>query len=878
MKSNVTFKTFISLVVATLTSTAIFAGILLVASLVLLDDNPTWEESAMFNNELEQQLSIALNQAAEYDDLMAIYDEPLDLKTLEEESRRLDSEIALLQRRSEEISLLLMGNYYRAEEDWTEVGWTEKDPAEEDRAEEDRAENNWSREPAMTKATAGTWAADSQSDYESSLQAAEKAQEPLLREQQKIEQKLQELLNRQGTFSNLSWDRDISAWEFVLQRENDVLTNRRDLLPPESPLTIHKIPMDVATAAAKEQYYNYSLSDGQLYWDDGSVSVQAVVAPVEVKGFAFTPKVHSNIDGFQGAWLVWYALHGKFTYLLLTTIVSAVAAILLMVWLFSSSGYVSEKAADGSQTMRLKLSWFDYIPFDLLLLFVLFFPVIALGGSSTFWYLFTHRFFPFGTVNLSSLSRLYDETAATQLLLRYWTLGGLLLFVAVLLFGILLLSVIRRVKLHRFLRSTIAGALLLLLIRGIRAGWKALVALATRTRLFLLAAFWVLSVPLVILTAVGRPAFYPAAILYVVAGFLVLLHLYRRQLDARDSLKATTSALAAGDIEVRMQAPGMPVWDDITSNLDSIGAGVRQAVEERMQSERLKTELITNVSHDLKTPLTSIINYIDLLHRPGLSDAERADCLAVLTQKSQQLKRLTEDLVEASKASSGALQVQLESFDVVELLQQAAGENLERMKRRQLALILHLPPGLQSLQVESDSRHLWRILENILGNAAKYALSGSRVHVTLLLNTERWTIRVRNVSEQPIDLSTDELMERFVRGDRSRSSEGSGLGLAIARGLTERLGGVLTLAVEQDLFTVELSFPAEGSETVMRAAAGTGAGTTTASDGGAGADADAGADDKMVSESTAAEALGTVAGPGAVSDGKFMPDSAGAPS
>lgn len=848
MRSNIIFKTFISLLVASLTSLAIFSGILLAASLVLLDDNPAWEQSVMFSNEVERQLVRALGQADVYDDLLASYDEPLPYEVLEEDRRRLDGEISLLEERLDLLHIKLTQN---SENHYV--------PVESDA-------------PSGTIASGDAWSLVTEAVYESSVQEFERVQETLMRELEKVEGEVLALINRRAALSLLRWEGSDSAWDFILLRENDALTNRRDLLPPNSPLTIHSISLGEALAAAQEQHYSYSLADGQLHWEGGVARLQPRTMPVEVQGFAFTPKIRFNIDGFHGAWLVWHALHGKFLPFLLTTIVSAVAAILLMVWLFSASGYVSETAADGSHTSHLKLSWFDHIPFDLLLLVFLIIPLAALGGSQILWRISAHLI-PFDTRNVATLSQIYDEAAASQLLQRFGTLAFLLLFVAVLMFGILLLSVIRRVKLRRFLRTTICGSLVLLLLRGIRAGWRAFSSLATRPRLLLVAVVWILSVPIaILLPAAGYRSFVVPVTLYFVTGFLLLLNLYRRQLDSRDRFEAATSALAAGDIEVEMQAPGMPVWDDITRNLDSIEAGVRQAVEERMQSERLKTELITNVSHDLKTPLTSIINYIDLLHRPGLSEEERAGCLAVLTQKSQQLKRLTEDLVEASKASSGALQIQLEAVDIVELLQQAAGEYQERMKQRQLTLILHLPPGLQALEVQSDSRHLWRILENILGNAAKYALPGSRVHVTLLQEAETWAIRVRNVSEQPIDLSTAELMERFVRGDRSRSSEGSGLGLAIARGLSERLGGALSLAVEQDLFTVNLSFPNEDCEAVMRPAAADAATTTVGTDGaGIGTAGDSG----RVSESTEAEVPETVARPGAVPVAKSASDAAG---
>ena len=410
----------------------------------------------------------------------------------------------------------------------------------------------------MTERYGDFWVEEFEEEFEAPYMDSQldldRTQEVMGRELDKLETELAALLNRRSAISRLQWEGVNSAWDFILLRENDALTNCRDLLPPDSPLSLHSISLEQGQAAMAEQYYNYSLGDGMLYWNENMIRTQSRMAPVDVKGFAFTPRIYFNIDGFSGAWLVWHALHGKFLPLLITAVVSAISAILLMVWLFSSSGYTGDSAADGSRTIRLKLAWFDYIPFDLLLFLFPVLPLLALSGSQILWH-FSTRLIPFETANVSTLSQIYDETTADELLRRFGTLAFFVLFIAVLMFGILLLSLIRRLKLHRFLRTTICGALILLLIRGIvPAGGPLALATVPACCWLPLLIFSVLIAILIL--AAGHSSFFMPVLLYVLAGFLLLLHLYRRQLDNRDHFAASTSALAAGDIEVQMKAPG----------------------------------------------------------------------------------------------------------------------------------------------------------------------------------------------------------------------------------------------------------------------------------------------------------------------------------
>lgn len=245
-------------------------------------------------------------------------------------------------------------------------------------------------------------------------------------------------------------------------------------------------------------------------------------------------------------------------------------------------------------------------------------------------------------------------------------------------------------------------------------------------------------------------------------------------------------------------------------HINNITSGLDTALQEKVKSERLKADLITNVSHDIKTPLTSIINYVDLLKRQKIQDPKIAAYLEVLDQKSQRLKTLTEDLVEASKASSGNLKLEVSDINLVELVQQTNGEFEERFALRRLELIQTLPEEI--IMIRADGRRLWRVLENLYTNAFKYAQEGSRVYVDVREEGDKAVFTIKNISEKPLNISPDELTERFVRGDVARTTEGSGLGLSIARSLTQLQKGEFIISIDGDLFKAQVAFPVERRE------------------------------------------------------------------
>ena len=266
-------------------------------------------------------------------------------------------------------------------------------------------------------------------------------------------------------------------------------------------------------------------------------------------------------------------------------------------------------------------------------------------------------------------------------------------------------------------------------------------------------------------------------------------------------------ALAAGDLAYRTDTKGLPVdLKKHAEDLNSIGGGMAIAVKEQLKSERMKTELITNVSHDLKTPLTSLINYADLISKESCDNPKITEYSAVLLRQSERLKRLIDDLVEASKASTGNLDVDLEPCDASVFLAQAAGEYGEKLQKAGLTLITKQPE--QEVRIMADGRRMWRIFDNLMSNIVKYSLAGTRVYLSLEQEGGDAVITFRNTSREPLDaVNAEELTERFTRGDASRNTEGSGLGLAIAKSLTELQGGSFAVSADGDLFKAVMRFP-----------------------------------------------------------------------
>ncbi|BCZ27367.1 hypothetical protein EUBC25_14540 [Claveliimonas bilis] len=297
----------------------------------------------------------------------------------------------------------------------------------------------------------------------------------------------------------------------------------------------------------------------------------------------------------------------------------------------------------------------------------------------------------------------------------------------------------------------------------------------------------------------------PVVLLMVIADLAGAVYMVY-QAVGRHKIGRGIERIAKGEVDYKIPLEGLKGGQrEIAEKINTIGEGLDAAVEASMKNERLKTDLITNVSHDIKTPLTSIINYVDLLKRENFTDPKIRGYLDILEAKAQRLKTLTEDVVEASKVSSGNISLEYMDINLTEMIQQTSGEFEEKFRKRRLTEVLSIPK--EPVIIRVDGRRMWRVLENIYNNAAKYAMEGTRIYADLSVSDQTVVFSLKNISEQPLNIRADELTERFIRGDVSRSTEGSGLGLSIAKSLTTMQGGTFDLYLDGDLFKVTITFP-----------------------------------------------------------------------
>lgn len=391
--------------------------------------------------------------------------------------------------------------------------------------------------------------------------------------------------------------------------------------------------------------------------------------------------------------------------------------------------------------------------------------------------------------------------------LLMWVLIGIVIALAANTLLGLCMSIATRIKGKTLFKNTLIWIILKLIGRGIKYLYKAIASLVTaipliwRTFLFVLGN---IILDLMFLCMAYSWDYY-AFLLWTLKTLCVIPVVIYGAIMLR-RLEKGGKAIAKGDLSYRIDTKTM-LWDfkKHAENLNSISGGMAKAVEERLKSERMKTELITNVSHDIKTPITSIINYSSLIAKEGCDCKKHLEYSEVLVRKSEHLKHLLDDLVEVSKATTGNLDVSLSPCEAGVLLSQAAGEFEERCASCGLELIWTLPEA--PIRIMADPRRIWRVFENLMGNACKYSLTASRVYLSLEKKGDNAVITIKNTSRSPLNISPQELTQRFIRGDSSRTTEGNGLGLSIAESLTELQGGKMNITIDGDLFKVTLSFP-----------------------------------------------------------------------
>lgn len=453
------------------------------------------------------------------------------------------------------------------------------------------------------------------------------------------------------------------------------------------------------------------------------------------------------------------------------TAVLFVLCLALVIFLLCAAGH--KEGVEG-----IHLNWVDRIPLDLYLALAL-----AIGSC---------------VLMLGIDATGVDFVPAAILL-------AILLALAVLLVMSVLMTLSTRFKSGAFWKNTIVYRCLRLLFRMGKGLKDGLSYCAKHLHLYWQAGLIFAGVTLLEFLVVAAFGSESICVIWFLAK-LVETPLLVLILISLQKLKAGGEALAEGNLNASVDLRHMyGVLKHHGENLNSIAQGMQKAVQQQLKSERFRTDLITNVSHDIKTPLTSIVNYVDLLKKEDVQPEKAKEYIAVLDRQSARLKKLTEDLVEASKASSGTLPVHLEAVDVNVLLSQVSGEYQSRFELCKLEPIVKL--SSEDPQILADGKLLWRVFDNLLSNICKYAMPGTRVYFTSEVQDGRVSISFKNISNYPLDITADELLERFVRGDSSRSTEGSGLGLSIAQSLTGLQKGTFDLVVDGDLFKANLSFP-----------------------------------------------------------------------
>lgn len=472
--------------------------------------------------------------------------------------------------------------------------------------------------------------------------------------------------------------------------------------------------------------------------------------------------------------------------------------ILCLLLFVASFVFLTAIAGRKSTDEELHLCFFDRWPTELAagLVVIAWLPVIVFG--------LTHL-----PIASYQIARLQSSLIDAYFLFRLMLFGLYTLF----WFQIGYLSLVRRIKAKQLWKNSILRRLLLLIVKIIKKAAHKIRVLAdfyarnTAARLKVTFAFLVFVFLKYFICAV----FLDSGLLFFGFSFLVdllILGLGITKAYHQEQILKGLKEISGGNLQYKIPLDKLSGNNKrIAEYINNIGSGLDAAVENSVKNERMKTELITNVSHDLKTPLTSIISYIDLLKRENFTDPKVLEYLDILEAKAARLKVLTEDVVEASKASTGNLTLNMTNLDFVEMLHQVIGEFEERFEEHHLTMMVHFPD--EPSVICADGQRMWRVLENIFGNVTKYAMEKTRVYAEVQNARNQVIFSLKNISAQPLNFAAEELTERFVRGDVARNTEGSGLGLSIAKSLTELQGGKFQLYLDGDLFKVTITFQAQ---------------------------------------------------------------------
>ena len=525
-------------------------------------------------------------------------------------------------------------------------------------------------------------------------------------------------------------------------------------------------------ATAQAEYYEYkSYLISEKYGEENYATQEFHIADIEVY---IAEDMHKNDLFSVAASLIDVGYKLRFV-MVFIALGSLAVFIFLLCFLFAAAGHRS-----GGE---IKCNYLDKVPFDILTVIVATLAVLSV-------------------IVVDGLA--YDISSAAILIVA---IGSIDYFIAL---GFVL-SFVTRIKTGTLLKNNVIYHIFKAVGKRVKKLFiwiKFVFANAS-----LLQKTWIIVLAVILgglvftVTMVNR--LYPyaqeffVAIMFLIIAVIILALLYFAVVLQK--IKLGGERIANGDLQHKIDTKYMfGSFKVFAESLNNINAGLQNAVNEKMKSERFKTELITNVSHDIKTPLTSIINYVDLIKKEKTENETVKQYIEVLDRQSGRLKKLVEDLVEASKASTGNLAVNLEKCDIGVLLSQTLGEFEARLDKAKVLPVLNMEST--KIQIMADGRHLWRIFENLMSNICKYSLEGTRAYIDVKAQDKKAVITFRNISKYQLNISSEELMERFVRGDSSRNTEGSGLGLSITKSLAELQNGEMQLSVDGDLFKVELRF------------------------------------------------------------------------
>lgn len=460
-------------------------------------------------------------------------------------------------------------------------------------------------------------------------------------------------------------------------------------------------------------------------------------------------------------------------------IIGVIVAVALFILLAIMAGRFS-KDEDG----KIRINWFDKIWSEIQLIVGVGAAVLLSVPLKGFFFSWMRGLY----LNIWSLfePKQYSSGITDEVEITFY---GVLLVACFVVILLCLISIIKKIKARQFWEKSLLGGAFLAIYRSIKGSEKTL---------------------LKVLVILMSGAFLSATWIGLPITLVLILIFVPKMVKKFNSIKKGVEEVKNGNLEYKI-----PIDEDIKGirgELDKLAAGINDisqasnvAVQNELKNQRMKTDLISNVSHDLKTPLTSMVSYVDLMKQEGLDSPNAPEYLDIIDNKTQRLKALTEDLFEAAKASSGAIPVNMESIDLASLLTQSLAEMEGRLAAKNLTV--QIKNDCEDAHVMADGQLMWRVLENLLGNISKYALEGSRVYVNMSDVAGKGegakdmiVLEVKNISKDPLNISADELMERFKRGDESRNTEGSGLGLAIAKDLVKLMKGVFEITIDGDLF------------------------------------------------------------------------------